>query len=89
MLGNSIGGNILRIALQAPLKQIIENCEGKESIHLEIGGTTGYDSKSGKIVDLSLMGIYDPAVVTKNAITNALSVVATILTTKSVITKPR
>lgn len=88
-LGDSIGGTILRKALLKPITQIIENCEANISMIDDLGGTKGFDSKSGKVVDLSLMGIYDPTIVTKTAITNALSVVATILTTKSVITKVR
>lgn len=87
-LGDSVGGKILRKALEAPIRQIIENCEEKIDLK-ELGVKIGYDSKSGKVVDLEMMGILDPAVVTLNAITNALSVVSTVLTTKSVITKPR
>lgn len=88
-LGESLGGKILRKALEAPMRQILENCDEDEAVMKEVGGKKGYDSKSGKVVDMAMMGIYDPAVVTKNAIRNALSVVATILTTKSVITKAR
>lgn len=48
---------------------------------------TGFNAKTGKTVDMFEAGIIDPSVVVKTAITNALSVVSSVLTTRLVVTK--
>lgn len=74
-LPDTTGGNILKKALQYPISQIAEN------MGLVMDG-------AGELVPFS-EDILDPATVVKNAITNALSVAGTVLTTKAVITKPK
>ncbi len=74
-LPKTVGGDILRKALRAPINQILENMEAKKGMKVEPGiFSFGAD-------------ILDPALVVKNAIRNALSVASSILTTRLVITK--
>lgn len=79
--GNSIGEQILRTALKAPLKAIIENA-GKDytSIVKGLSKTKGYDATNDKRVDMFKKGIVDPAKVTRCAFQNALSSSATFIT---------
>lgn len=88
-LPETIGGDVLRKALKAPTAQICENAgiKVKEEKVFTMDSNTGYDSKTGLVVDMFEAGIVDPSIVVKNAITNALSVVSTILTIKNVIIK--
>jgi len=84
---------ILRSALLAPLKQILEN-GGKEydSIinHIfDMPHNIGYDLKNEKFGDMFKMGVIDPLKVTKNALINAVSVSTTILSTNAIVTNKR
>ena len=84
---------ILRSALLAPLKQILEN-GGKEydSIINHIFDkphNIGYDLKNEKYGDMFKMGVIDPLKVTKNALINAVSVATTILSTNAIVTNMR
>jgi chaperonin GroEL len=83
-LPNTVGGKILKEALKAPFKQIVENSE-KDCKVEEIGGKIGFDSKKGKVVDMYEAGILDATVVVKNSLINALSVISSVLTTKPII----
>jgi chaperonin GroEL len=83
------GANIVRIALEAPLKQIAINAglEGgvvaEKVRNLETGW--GLDASTGEYVDLIKAGIIDPAKVTRSALQNAASIAALFLTTEVVI----
>jgi chaperonin GroEL len=83
------GANIVRIAVEAPLKQIAINAglEGgvvaEKVRNLETGW--GLDASSGEYVDLIAAGIIDPAKVTRSALQNAASIAALFLTTEVVI----
>ncbi len=86
----TIGSQILLTALMAPIKQITSNA----GIVLGAGvfkdnGTTGYDTRTREMVDMFEAGIVDPANVVLNAIKNAISVAATVLTAPTLITLPR
>lgn len=85
---NTIGGNILRKTLLAPFYQILENA-GLSDGRRDVGGTIGVNVKTGEEVDMFEAGILDPAKVVKNAVTNAISVAATVLTTKVIICLPK
>jgi chaperonin GroEL len=83
------GANIVRIAVEAPLKQIAINAglEGgvvaEKVRNLETGW--GLDASTGEYVDLIKAGIIDPAKVTRSALQNAASIAALFLTTEVVI----
>jgi len=83
------GANIVRIALEAPLKQIAINAglEGGVVVekvrNLEVGH--GLDAATGEYKDMIKAGIIDPAKVTRSALQNAASIAALFLTTEAVI----
>jgi chaperonin GroEL len=83
------GANIVRIALEAPLKQIAVNAglEGGVVVekvrNLEVGH--GLDAATGEYKDMIKAGIIDPAKVTRSALQNAASIAALFLTTEVVI----
>jgi chaperonin GroEL len=83
------GANIVRVATEAPLKQIAVNAglEGgvvAEKVRgLEAGH--GLNAASGEYVDLLSAGIIDPVKVTRSALQNAASIAALFLTTEAVI----
>lgn len=87
-LPDTVGGQILKKALLKPLEQIMENARIKGGID-DCGGTKGYDSRTGKLVDMFENDIVNPANVEINACKNAISVAATALTANTITTMPR
>ncbi len=87
------GVNIVRRALEAPLRQIAENAghEGSvivEQVRKEKPGT-GLNAATGAMVDLVKSGIVDPAKVVRSTIQNAASIAGLVLTTEAlVVEKP-
>ncbi|MBM7807261.1 chaperonin GroEL [Geodermatophilus bullaregiensis] len=83
------GANIVRVALEAPLKQIAINAglEGGVVAEKVRNSETGWglNAASGEYVDLVAAGIIDPAKVTRSALQNAASIAALFLTTEAVI----
>jgi len=85
----AVGANIVRVAVEAPLKQIAINAglEGGVVVekvrNLEPG--FGLNAATGEYVDLIKAGIIDPAKVTRSALQNAASIAALFLTTEAVI----
>jgi len=83
------GAQIVKLAVEAPLKQIAINAglEGGVVVekvrNLEPG--FGLDAATGEYVDLIKAGIIDPAKVTRSALQNAASIAALFLTTEAVI----
>jgi chaperonin GroEL len=83
------GANIVRLAVEAPLKQIAVNAglEGGVVVekvrNLEPG--FGLNAATGEYVDMLAAGIPDPAKVTRSALQNAASIAALFLTTEAVI----
>ncbi|TDD27605.1 chaperonin GroEL [Kribbella turkmenica] len=83
------GAQIVRSAVEAPLKQIAVNAglEGGVVVekvrNLETGH--GLNAATGEYVDLIATGIIDPAKVTRSALQNAASIAALFLTTEAVI----
>jgi chaperonin GroEL len=86
----SIGVNILRRALEEPLRQIALNAGAEGSVIVEavrkLEPGNGFDAQKGEYTDMFLAGIIDPAKVTRSALENAASVAALLLTTETVIT---
>jgi chaperonin GroEL len=90
-----IGVNIVRKALEMPLRKIAENAGQDGSVILEGVRRAqkehknlkyGYDVISEKYVDMVEDGVIDPAKVTRGALENAASIAAMILTTEALIT---
>lgn len=87
--GEQVGVEILKLALEEPVKQIAKNA-GKDGVMIVEGvktrdGNEGYDALTGKFVDMVKAGIVDPTKVTRTALQNAASVAATFLTTEAVV----
>ena len=83
------GANIVRVALDAPLKQIAINAGLEGGVVTEkVRGLEpgfGLDASTGEYVDMIKAGIIDPAKVTRSALQNAASIAALFLTTEVVI----
>ena len=84
------GINILKVALEKPLKLIAENTGVSGDVILAESnkgkGDWGYDAEAGEFTHLLERGIMDPAKVTRAAIENAASVAAMVVTTESLMT---
>jgi chaperonin GroEL len=84
-----IGLEILKSALEAPLKQIAENAGRDGAVVLEEvkkhEGNYGYNALTDKFEDLIKAGVIDPTKVTRTALQNAASVASLILTTEAVV----
>ena len=84
------GVDILRSALEAPLKLICENSGASGEVvldkSLESEGDWGFDAEAGEFTHLLDRGIIDPAKVTRAAVENAASVASMVITTESLIT---
>ena len=85
-----IGLNILKRALEAPVRQIAENAGKDGSVVFEAikvkEGSFGYNAFSDKYEDLIVAGIIDPTKVVRSALQNAASASALFLTTEAIIT---
>ncbi|MEV0413904.1 chaperonin GroEL [Streptomyces sp. NPDC050448] len=83
------GANAVRLALEAPLKQIAVNggLEGGVVVEKVRNLTVGWglNAATGEYVDMIAEGIIDPAKVTRSALQNAASIAALFLTTEAVI----
>ncbi|MET7299378.1 chaperonin GroEL [Embleya sp. NPDC005575] len=83
------GASIVRLAVEAPLKQIAVNAglEGGVVVEKVRNLTPGHglNAATGEYVDLIAEGIIDPAKVTRSALQNAASIAALFLTTEAVI----
>ena len=84
------GVNILRRALEEPLRQIAANGGWEGSVVVEavrkMKPGNGWDAQKAEYTDMFVAGIIDPAKVTRSALENAASVAALLLTTETVIT---
>lgn len=85
-----VGVNILKKALEAPMRQIAENAGKDGSVVIEnvkkSASGIGYNAANDEYVDMIKAGIIDPLKVTRSALQNAASVSAMVLTTESVVT---
>jgi len=84
-----IGVNIVKRALEEPLRQIAQNAGAEGSIVVEKvkgkEGAFGFDAAKEEYCDLTKAGIIDPTKVVRCALQNAASVGALLLTTEAVI----
>ncbi len=85
-----VGVSIVRRALQAPIRQIVENAGGEGSVVVSAVQAAplghGYDALHGEYVDMFAKGIVDAAKVTRSALQNAASIAGMVLTTETLVT---
>jgi chaperonin GroEL len=83
------GANIVKVALEAPLKQIAVNAGLEGGVVAEkvrgLPVNNGLDASNGEYVDMFKAGIIEPAKVTRSALQNAASIAALFLTTEAVV----
>ena len=83
------GANIVRVAIESPLKQIAINAGLEGGVVAErvsnLNHGHGLNAATGEYVNLIEAGIIDPAKVTRSALQNAASIAALFLTTEAVI----
>ena len=86
----TVGINILRTAMEAPLRQIVSNAGEEPAVILNrvkrSSGNEGYNAATGVYGNMIDMGILDPAKVTRSALEHAASVAGLMLTTECMIT---
>jgi chaperonin GroEL len=87
-----IGVNIVKRALEEPLRQIVSNAgkEGAvivEKVRIEKNPNIGYNAVTEKFEDLVAAGVIDPAKVTRCALQNAASIAGLMLTTEALISE--
>ncbi len=84
-----IGWDIIRRALEEPLRQIAENAGFEGSVEVQrvraAAPGQGFDAMSGQLVDMLEAGIVEPFKVTRSALQNAASIGSLILTTETLI----
>ena len=84
-----VGINILRKAIEEPLRQIVDNAGQDASVVLNDvaagEGNYGFNAATGEYGDLVAMGIIDPTKVTRLALQNASSVAGLLLTTEAMV----
>ena len=85
----NVGINILRRAIEEPLRQIVANAGQDASVVLnEVAageGNYGFNAASGEYGDMVEMGIIDPTKVTRLALQNASSVAGLLITTEAMV----
>ncbi|QDQ98325.1 chaperonin GroEL [Tomitella fengzijianii] len=83
------GVNIVRVALESPLKQIADNAGLEPGVVAakvrELPAGQGLNAATGVYEDLMAAGINDPVKVTRSALQNAASIAALFLTTEAVV----
>jgi chaperonin GroEL len=84
-----IGWDIIRRALEEPLRQIAENAGFEGSVEVQkvksAKAGMGFDAMTGDVVDMFKAGIVEPFKVTRSALQNAASIGSLILTTETLI----
>jgi chaperonin GroEL len=86
-----VGVNIVRRAIEEPLRQIVNNAGLEGSVVVEHvkkeKKTVGFNADSEEYVDMFEAGIIDPTKVSRSALQNAASVAGLLLTTEALITE--
>ena len=84
-----IGRNIVKKALEAPLRQIAVNAGYEGGVMVEkvknAKGNEGLNAANGEMTDLVKAGVIDPAKVTRSTVQNASSIASLVLTTEALI----
>jgi chaperonin GroEL len=86
-----VGANIIRRALEEPVRQITQNAGAEGSVIVERlkreSANVGFNAATEKVEDLMEAGIIDPAKVCRIALTNASSIASLLLTTEALISE--
>ncbi len=87
----TVGIDIIRRALQSPIRQIVANAGDEGSVVVgklldQKDTNYGYDAQKGEYTDMVKAGIIDPAKVVRTALQDAASVSGLLITTEAVIT---
>ena len=87
--GEIVGRNIVKKALESPLRQIAVNAGYEGGVMVEKvkseKGNTGLNAATGETTDLVKEGVIDPAKVTRSTVQNATSIASLVLTTEALI----
>jgi chaperonin GroEL len=88
----AIGRDILRRALEEPLRQIVNNSGYEGAVVLEkvcqsSEANFGFNAETEKYEDLVAAGVIDPTMVTRTALQNAASIAALLLTTEALVSE--
>jgi len=87
--GETVGRNIVKKALEAPLRQIAINAGFEGGVMVEkvksSKGNVGLNASTGETVDLVKEGVIDPAKVTRSTVQNATSIASLVLTTEALV----
>ena len=87
----NVGIDIMRRALEEPIRQICENAGAESSIVAQAvregKADYGYDARNGEYVNMLKAGIIDPTKVARVAVQNATSIAGMILTTEAAVTE--
>jgi chaperonin GroEL len=87
-----VGANIVRRALEEPLRQIVYNSGQEGAVVLEkvrnnANENFGFNAETGEFEDLVKSGVLDPAKVTRTALENASSIASLMLTTEALVSE--
>ncbi|HNV86148.1 MAG TPA: chaperonin GroEL [Candidatus Omnitrophota bacterium] len=86
-----IGAQIVKRAIEEPLRQLAENAgfEGSVVVQRVLGekANVGFNADSGEFEDLLAAGVIDPKKVTRTALENSASIASLLLTTEALITE--
>lgn len=84
-----VGVNIVRRAIEEPVRQIADNAGLEGSVVVEnvkkAGSGIGFNALKNEYVDMIKAGIVDPAKVTRSALQNAASIASMVLTTETLV----
>lgn len=84
-----IGANIVKRALEAPLRQLVSNAGLEGSVIVEQvkkeKTNIGFDAEKNIITDMFEAGIIDPTKVARTALQNAASIASLLITTEAVV----
>ena len=85
------GVNIVRRALQEPIRRIAENAGSEGAVVVgeveQLKGNRGFNALTGQYEDLAAAGIVDPTKVVRTALQNAASISGLLLTTEAAVTE--
>jgi len=85
------GVNIVRRALQEPIRRIAENAGSEGAVVVgeveQLKGNRGFNAVTGQYEDLAMAGIVDPTKVVRTALQNAASISGLLLTTEAAVTE--
>jgi len=89
--GETVGVNIVRRALEEPMRQISQNAGQEGAVVVQAvltkKGSYGYNAATDEYGDMIQMGVVDPTKVVRSALENAASIAGLLLTTEALVTE--